>query len=47
MLTCLRSIGILISGTVWEMYRSRDGTSIGCLTIPAIVKFGERDERAW
>jgi len=35
--TCLRSMGVLISGTLVEMKRVSASTSIGCLTIPAIV----------
>ncbi len=37
-------MGTLISGTFWEMYRSSDGMSIGCLTAPAIVRFEESEE---
>lgn len=37
--TCLRSMGALISGTFWVMYRSSDGTSMVCLTAPAILRF--------
>lgn len=36
-LACFRSNGVLISGTFWLRYRSKDGTSIGWRTSPAIV----------
>ncbi len=39
-ITCLMSIGVLISGTFWDMNRSSDCTSMGCLTTPAIVGTG-------
>lgn len=42
--TCLRTIGALISGTFWVMYRSSDGTSMGCLTAPAILRFARLSE---
>ena len=35
----MRPIGALIWGTFSVIYRSSDGTSMGCLTAPAIVKF--------
>lgn len=35
--TCLRSMGSLIARTFWEMYRSSDCKSMGCLTAPAIA----------